>query len=256
MPKREVITGAPVWIDLMSSDTDKSRAFYGELFRWTGEPDNPEMGGYSNFSKDGARIAGLMPVMPNSPPNVWTVYLAVDDAKETTDRAEANGGTVLAPAMDVQDLGTMAVVTDAGGAAIGMWKPGTHRGIGIDDEPGAPAWFELHTRDYDASIRFYEQVFGWTTRVEGDSPEFRYSTLIAPDGETQLAGVMDASSFLPEGMPAHWAIYFDTADADATIAKAIELGGATVQAAEDTPYGRLATLADSTGALFKLRQKN
>ena len=38
MPTRDVAPiGAPCWIDLMSSDTDKSRAFYGELFGWTSE---------------------------------------------------------------------------------------------------------------------------------------------------------------------------------------------------------------------------
>ena len=36
MPKLDgVPTGALCWIDLMSSDTDKSRAFYGDLFGWT-----------------------------------------------------------------------------------------------------------------------------------------------------------------------------------------------------------------------------
>ena len=47
----------------------------------------------------------------------------------------------------------MAVVTDPGGAAIGIWQPGLHKGFGIYDEPGTPSWFELHTRDYDASVR-------------------------------------------------------------------------------------------------------
>ncbi len=58
----------------------------------------------------------------------------------------------MVPAMDVMELGRMAVVVDVGGAVIGMWQPGLHRGFGIYDEPGTPAWFELHTRDYDASI--------------------------------------------------------------------------------------------------------
>ena len=36
------------------------------------------------------------------------------------------------------------------------------------------------------------------------------------------------------------------------LARAVELGGAVVQPAEETPYGRLATLTDATGATFKL----
>ena len=71
-------------------------------------------------------------------------------------------------------------------------------------------------------------------------------------GEEQHAGVMDASAFLPEGVPAHWSVYFKVADTDATLAKIAKLGGNTVVPAEDTPYGRLATAVDPTGAIFKL----
>jgi predicted enzyme related to lactoylglutathione lyase len=67
---------------------------------------------------------------------------------------------------------------------------------------------------------------------------------------------MDASAFLPEGVPSHWAVYFGTANTDASVAQAVQLGATVVQAAEDTPYGRLASLTDPTGAMFKLHQPN
>jgi predicted enzyme related to lactoylglutathione lyase len=156
--------------------------------------------------------------------------------------------------MDVSEQGTMALVTDAGGAAIGIWQPGLHRGFGVLAEPGTPAWFELLTRDYDVSVEFYRQVFGWDTHVASDAPELRYTTL--GEGESQAAGIMDASAFLPDGVPAHWSIYFGVEDADAALAKIVELGGTIVQPAEDTPYGRLAQAADPTGALFKLIQRS
>lgn len=37
----------------MTSDPDRSRAFYGELFGWTSEVAGEEYGGYFNFSNDG-----------------------------------------------------------------------------------------------------------------------------------------------------------------------------------------------------------
>ena len=55
-------------------------------------------------------------------------------------------------------------------------------------------------RDYEAALEFYREVFGWQTQAVSDTPEFRYTVLA--DGEEQLAGVMDASSFLPKGAPA------------------------------------------------------
>jgi uncharacterized protein len=245
------LSGAPCWVDLYTSDPARSRAFYGELFGWTAEEAGEEYGGYVNFSKDGLLVAGCMRNDGQSgSPDVWSVYLATDDAKATVDEAQANGGGVVVPAMDVGDLGTMAVLTDAGGAVIGAWQPGLHRGFGTTGQPGTPAWFELHTRDYEASVDFYRTVFGWDAHPMSDTPEFRYTTL--GQGESQRAGIMDAGWFLPDGVPAHWSVYFAVEDADATLAKATELGGSVVMPAKDTPYGRLAQAADPTGALFKL----
>jgi predicted enzyme related to lactoylglutathione lyase len=252
MPLRDVAPlGAPCWVDLFTSDPDAARTFYGELLGWTSESAGEEYGGYINFAKDGIPVAGGMKNDGQSGmPDVWSVYLAVDDADATVAAASAHGGQVVVPAMDVMALGRMAVVVDAGQAAIGMWQPGEHKGFGVMAEPGAPAWFELHTRDYDASVAFYRDVFGWDTHAMSDTPEFRYTTLGKDDGA--LAGIMDASTFLPEGVPAHWSVYFGVDDTDATLARTVDLGGTVVMDAEDTPYGRLATVADPTGARFKL----
>jgi uncharacterized protein len=257
MPARATAPiGAPCWVDLMTSDPDRSRAFYRQLFGWTAEDPAEEFGGYFTFQKDGVQVAGCMASQAGAPqpgsgmPDIWSTYLATDDAGKTVDAAVANRGQVVVPAMDVGELGTMAVVTDPGGAGIGVWKPGLHQGFGILGEPGTPAWFELHTRDYDAAVAFYRNVFRWDTRVAGDSPEFRYTTLNA--GDDPLAGIMDASGFLPDGVAAHWSIYFGVDDTDAALARIADLGGSTLTAAEDTPYGRLATAADPTGAQFKL----
>lgn len=252
MPRRDAApTGAPCWVDLYTSDPDASSAFYGELFGWTAQAAGEEYGGYINFAKDGVPVAGGMRNDgENGMPDLWSVYLATDDAEATAEAATANGGGVLIPPMDVMDLGRMAMVTDAGQAGIGMWQPGTFSGFGVLGEPGAPAWFELLTRNYDASVDFYQKVFAWDAHVAGDTPEFRYTTLC--QGDCRLAGIMDASAFLPEGVPSHWSVYFGVSDTDAALAKVVELGGSVVRKAEDTPYGRLAQAADPTGAMFKL----
>jgi predicted enzyme related to lactoylglutathione lyase len=254
VPQREEAPiGAPCWIEVFTSDPDKSRAFYGELFGWTSEETGEEYGGYVNFRKDGVYVGGCMRNDGQAGmPDVWTVYLASDDAEKTAEATAANGGQVIMPAMEVMQLGSMAVVADPGGAAIGVWQPGLHKGFGVLAEPGAPSWFELFTRNYDESVEFYRQVFKWDTHAAADTPEFRYTTL--GEGEGQAAGIMDASGFLPEGVPAKWSIYFGVEDADAALAKIVELGGSIVRPAEDTPYGRMAEAADPTGAHFKLIQ--
>jgi predicted enzyme related to lactoylglutathione lyase len=256
MPTRDTApVGAPCWVDLATSDTERSRDFYCQLFGWTAEEPNEQFGGYFNFAKDGVRIAGCMASRPGvGVPDVWSVYLATDDAGKTVDAAAAGGGQVIVPTMAVEDLGTMAFVADPGGAAIGVWQPGLHPGFTVFGEAGTPSWFELHTRDYQAAIDFYRSVFRWDTHVVSDTPKFRYTTL--KDGEGWLAGIMDASGMLPKGVPAHWSVYFGADDTDATLAKVVDLGGSILTAAEDTPYGRLATAADPVGAKFKLVAPN
>jgi len=44
----------------MTPDTQRSRAFYCELFGWTADEPNAEFGGYFNFRKDGVVVAGCM----------------------------------------------------------------------------------------------------------------------------------------------------------------------------------------------------
>jgi uncharacterized protein len=247
--------GAPCWVDLMTTDVDRARQFYGDLFGWESEDPNPDFGGYLNFTKGGVRVAGCMPDMTaGEMPPVWSVYLASADATKTMEAVAAAGVPVFAPAMEVADLGTMAVFADTGGAVIGLWQAGTHTGFGLVQEPGAPSWFDLMTRDYEAVLAFYRDVFGWTTHTVADDPGFRYTVMA--DGEQWYCGVMDASSFLPEGVPPYWSVYFGTDDTDAAVAKVLSMGGSVVDPAEDTEYGRIATVKDPMGALFKLVASN
>lgn len=253
------VAGGPAWVDLMTSDADAARTFYGELFGWTAETGSEEFGGYFNFVLAGERVAGGMGYQPGMPadavPDRWSVYLRTEDAEKTVATVADRGGRVIAAPMPVGDLGAFAVVVDPGGAAIGLWQPGTHPGFGTVGEPGAPSWFELFTRDFASVLDFYRDVFGWTVQVVSDTDEFRYATLVNATGEPQ-AGVMDASAFLPPEAPSSWSVYFDAADTDATLTKIAQLGGKVVRQAEDTPYGRIAEAADSTGAPFKLRGPN
>lgn len=255
MPTREsAAVGAPCWIDLGTSDADRAREFYGQVFGWTFSDAGPDYGGYVTCLLDGAPVAGLMQTSPASgSSDAWSTYLAVVDATAAASRAEAAGGRVTVEPTVVGDQGTMAFVTDPGGASVGLWQPDVHQGYLVVGEPGAPWWHELLTREYAASVRFYEDVFGWDTEVFSDDESMRY-TLQMVDG-TEAAGIEDAASTLPEGAPSSWEVYFAVADADATVAHVVELGGSVVTPAESSPFGRIAVVADPTGATFRVRSE-
>jgi uncharacterized protein len=251
--------GAPCWMDLLTSDTERARDFYPRLFGWTAAEPSEQFGGYFMFLRDGVPVAGCMGKVPGVPgmegPDTWGVYLSSPDAKATADTAQEHGAQLREGPMDIADLGTEAVFTDPTGARIGLWQAKQFPGTTVFGEPGTPYYFELLTRDYAGAKAFYRDVFGWTeqagVRVLGDTDEFRLTALTDAAG-TVLAGIMDASGFLPADADPSWNVYFKVTDTDAALAKITELGGTVTDPAWDTPYGRMAAATDPAGALFKV----
>jgi uncharacterized protein len=249
--------GSPCWADLWTSDVEGTRTFYSELFGWQAQEPSPEFGGYFMFTRNGVPTAGAMgPMGDMAADNLWKTYLATDDIAKTLKSAEASGAQVISPAMPVADLGIQATLNDPTGAHHGAWQPGTFSGFSVLNEHGFPSWFELQTRDHAAAVAFYRTVYHWDTSTVGDSNTFRYTTMRDPEGTGDLAGIMDARAFLPDGVPAQWSIYWEVDQTDATVAKVKALGGSVVMDPQDTPFGRLATVLDPAGAQFKLRTSN
>ena len=63
---------------------------------------------------------------------------------------------------------------------------------------------------------------------------------------------MDGTTDLPAGVPSNWFFFLGSDDVDKTVGLIRENGGGVIREAEDTPYGRLAAVADPTGAGFNL----
>jgi predicted enzyme related to lactoylglutathione lyase len=254
MPTRNTApTGAPCWADLWTSDVPGARRFYGELFGWEADNPQPQFGGYFTFLRDGVRIAGGMGDMGEMRANnTWKIYLATGDIDKTLKTAQREGAQLMGEPMAVADLGSQALLVDPTGASLGLWQPDTFQGFTVFGEHGTPTWFELHTRDYKKAVNFYRAVFGSETNIVDETDEFRYTTLRPAGGGDDVTGIMDATRFLPAGAPATWYTYWHVDDVDAAASTAKALGGSVVQAPENTPYGRLATLTDHAGAQFKL----
>ena len=246
MPAPTMVVGAPCWIDLYSSDPDKASAFYGELLGWTAQAPEEGFGGYFIYTKDGKAVAGCMRNDGSMGyPDAWGIHLMTDDVERTAKSAPEHGGAVEMGPMQVAENGSSAMIKDPGGSIVGAWQPNRVQGFEVTGEPGAPAWFELHTGAYDQAVAFYREVFGWDAHVMSDTEEFRYTTL--GEGEQALAGIMDDA-----GEPSGWNVYFSVEDVDAALERVEELGGKIVEPAQDTPYGRLARAADPTGTAFRL----
>ena len=238
--------GEPIWADLATPDIDKSIAFYGSLFGWTCDQSRgEEFGGYANFSKDGKLVAGIMPIMQEGMPPVWSCYVCSDDTDKTVAKVTEAGGTVIAPPMAVAELGTMAVFSGTDGSFFGTWQPGTHLGAERIEEEGCLSWVELSTRDQAAAIAFYEAVFGWSTRVNPGYTEFQ-------QGGTSVAGCMDMNPMVPAEVPSYWMPYFQAEDPAAKAQEAAGLGATVLVPFMEMENVAFSIVQDPHGSTFGL----
>ncbi len=235
--------GTPCWVDLATTDLAAARALYEELFGWTFVDSGPDFGGYLIAQKDGQATAGLGPVMGEGQPVVWTTYIATDSADDTARAVGEAGGTVLAGPMEIPGSGRMVVALDPNGASFGAWQADPMIGAQRYNEPGALVWEEASGPDPEAARAFYTAVFGWDyADVDGAGPDYR---TFARGGDP-LGGIGGPS----EGLPPSWLHYLMCDDTDRVIAATARHGGRTVVEPSDTPYGRMAVLADAQGAVF------
>ncbi|MBV8953749.1 MAG: VOC family protein [Solirubrobacterales bacterium] len=252
----EYAPGTPSWVELSSPDTDASAAFYRQLMNWDATETGPveETGGYRMFQQEGKNVAGLMGHMQEGQPTAWGTYVSVADAEETAQKVKASGGTVLVEAMDVMDLGRMALFADPTGAVFGVWQPKAFTGADVVNEPNSLVWNEIRTRDPQTDKAFYSTVFDWTPApppFEGGPASYTMWELAGK----RVGGMMQMTDdFFPPEVPPHWSVCFAVKDCNATVAKARELGATIVAEPVDMPIGRFAAMTDPQGAAFTIMQ--
>ena len=111
--------------------------------------------------------------------------------------------------------------------------------------PGTFSWAELLTSDADAAKAFYTSVFGWEYRDNPVGEGQVYSTALR-DGK-------DVAALYASEQPPHWNCYVTVESADASAARASELGATIAAEAFDIfDVGRMAVIVDPVGAALCL----
>ncbi|WP_349826995.1 VOC family protein [Brevibacterium litoralis] len=261
-------SGSPIWIDYSSNDPETAKAFYSALLGWEFEDMGPEFGHYHMIRSGGNDVGGFMSMADagaamddmgmegaEAPPAAWSTYLETADLDATVARAAESGITPDVPAMDVGDLGRMAMVTAPDGAHLGLWQAKTYDGFTVEQGHGTPVWFECMSTDFDAAFPFYRDVLGWEATPmgpeDGGDQEDGTHYFTNGAGDSATAGLCDAAQWFERSL---WRTYFAVPDCDAACAKVTELGGRVADGPMDTPFGRIATVIDPEGATFQLNQ--
>ena len=110
-------------------------------------------------------------------------------------------------------------------------------------------WVDLSARDFEGQSAFYAALFGWTysDMPLGGGMVYR---MFKADGHTVAGMGRLPADQLAQGRPSAWNTYLAADDVDATVAKAVALGGTVVMPPANVPgdSGRIAAIQDPTGA--------
>jgi len=113
--------GSFIWCELHSSDLERAKPFYTEVFGW-GWGGNEQ---YAEVQVDGRSIAGAMPRPADLPPEVpdnWLVYFASSDVDADAERARSLGASVFVEPRDVPGMGRFAVLGDPQHASFALFQ--------------------------------------------------------------------------------------------------------------------------------------
>ncbi|MDZ4803843.1 MAG: VOC family protein [Candidatus Eisenbacteria bacterium] len=122
-PPADVGPGRIAWFDLATTDLAKSKEFYSKLFGWTFAPV-----AYTDLAaeivSDKTPIGTLRTADGVVSPFNGVVYVQVSDIEASCAKAKELGGTIPAGfPFDLPDgIGAIGLVTDPGGAPIGMYS--------------------------------------------------------------------------------------------------------------------------------------
>jgi hypothetical protein len=110
------------WAELVTTDVDAAKKYYGAVFGWGSETHGEGQGAYTEWKLGDASISGAMPKPPMIPaevPPYWGVYFTVADTDQAVDKIKSLGGGLVTGPMDVEP-GRIAVVTDDQGATFNV----------------------------------------------------------------------------------------------------------------------------------------
>lgn len=117
----------------------------------------------------------------------------------------------------------------------------------------------IYVDDQDKALRFYTEVLGFVKKADFSKGPFRWLTVSAAEGGTQLqlakndnpAAKAFQAALFEQGQPA---VMFDTDDVDADCARITAQGGDLVMPPTDVTGSRIAKVKDGCGNLVQITQ--
>ena len=243
--------GRFIWYELMTTDMEAAKAFYGKVMGWgpqdASAPDMP----YTLFIVGRSSIAGMMN-LPEDAGKIgetprWIGFIAVDDVDATAARIKELGGAVYVPPTEIPDVSRFSVVADPQMAmfVVVKWLRPRHDPPAALNARGRVGWHELLAADCEKASAFYRELFGWEMADPG-ADGYR---LFSVGGQT-IGGIGTKAPTVPVPL---WLFYFNVGDIDAAAKRVKGAGGEILNGPTKVPDGSwILGCSDPQGAIFAL----
>src|SRR5215467_8084981 len=94
-----------VHTELNTTDVEKAKTFFGQLFDWKLEEMQGSGGAYTLIKVGDDVKGGIMQHPVPGMPSMWLSYVMVDDIHASTDKAKELGATIFKEASEVPGVG-------------------------------------------------------------------------------------------------------------------------------------------------------
>ena len=112
-----------VHVELNTTDVDKAKTFYGQLFDWKLEDmQMGPSGTYTTINVGDGTGGGLLKNPMPGVPSFWLAYVLVEDIGAATKKAASLGAKIVKDSIEVPDMGWLSIIEDPTGAALGLWQ--------------------------------------------------------------------------------------------------------------------------------------
>lgn len=232
--RQSIVPGSFAWFDLITSDPDAAKSFYGGMFGW--QFGSPASDGYIPVSGGGEALGGVIASADAGSdvefPSQWVPVLTVVDTIAVTKIALGRGGKQVRSPF-ATSAGTFSTIRDSSGALLVLYDgPG---GFPLNGSLRENTWYwaDLLTDNPSRARSFYHALAGWETAQKNGQTVFS-------SGGAVRGGLVRISRRKAEPT---WLPYVGVSDIGRAIARSQELGGGPLTVAEDA-----AVLLDPTGA--------
>jgi uncharacterized protein len=212
---------------------------------------------------DGGFAGGVLPLTQEMQQHgarpIWLGYINVDDVDRKVASIEEAGGKALMPAMDIPNVGRIALVADPQGAPFYVMKPVPPEGrenepsdVFSPDKLGRCAWNELSTSDPAAALDFYTTQFGWEkgdVMPMGEAGDYQFIN----QGGRMIGAIFPATAGTFKDEQPHWRYYFRVPSVSTAKTAAEQAGGTIKVGPMEVPGGDYIIIGtDPQGAEFAL----